>query len=461
MATNNFLTFCPTDSGTNLLTQGEYAIAADRTVGNQPGVASSKLVNKAIRQSSVITSQLAQYLSDKMATNILDDGNLAPVLALMNSGFAPLDTYNIENLTLATAVGSSALTISVKTQSGGNPSATDIVYVGMRSATLTSGLFNRRSISAALSVVVSSGSTLGQADNQPSFIWVYLIDNAGTLELAVSGSKFSEAGVVSTTAEGGAGAADSRTVMYSTTSRSNVPFRLIGYILNTQTTAGTWASAGTQIQLLPSQGKNSVTVQRFTSGSGTYVTPAGCTRIRVRMVGGGGGGSGTGTGAGTGGTGGTSTFGSSLLTCVGGGGGVYNGSSSNGGAPTVNSPAVAIVSLNGGRGNAGVQGVAAAAAGSGANSSFGGGGGASVNSNGLAAESNTGSGGAGAGATSGLQIGGGGGSAGAYIEAVINNPLASYAYAVGAAGTSGTAGTSGSLGGAGGSGVVIVEEFYD
>jgi len=48
MATNNFLPFSPTDTGTNLLTQVEYAAATDRTIGNQPGVASSKLNNKAI-----------------------------------------------------------------------------------------------------------------------------------------------------------------------------------------------------------------------------------------------------------------------------------------------------------------------------------------------------------------------------------------------------------------------------
>ena len=54
MGTNNFLPFCPTDSGTNLLTQGEYAVIATRTTGNQPGIASSKLNNKAIRQANAV-----------------------------------------------------------------------------------------------------------------------------------------------------------------------------------------------------------------------------------------------------------------------------------------------------------------------------------------------------------------------------------------------------------------------
>ena len=43
-----------------------------------------------------------------------------------------------------------------------------------------------------------------------------------------------------------------------------------------------------------------------------------------------------------------------------------------------------------------------------------------------------------------------GGGAGGYIEAVINNPIATYNYSVGVGGTAGTAGTNGYQGGAGG-----------
>ena len=77
--------------------------------------------------------------------------------------------------------------------------------------------------------------------------------------------------MVSTTAEGGAGAADSATVMYSTTARTNVPFRLVGYLLNTQTTAGTWASAGTKLQV---GGYASLTEERFSFSADTSTTAA-------------------------------------------------------------------------------------------------------------------------------------------------------------------------------------------
>ncbi len=88
--TNNFLPFCPTDTGTNLLSQGDYAVATDRTNGNQPGIASAKLVNKAVRQSSFMTSQLAQFLANKTGADVLDaDGVEAKLLALMNSALLP------------------------------------------------------------------------------------------------------------------------------------------------------------------------------------------------------------------------------------------------------------------------------------------------------------------------------------------------------------------------------------
>jgi hypothetical protein len=57
-----------------------------------------------------------------------------------------------------------------------------------------------------------------------------------------------ESGVISTTAEGGAGGADSATVVYSTTARSNVPYRVVGFIDITETTPGTWATSPTLIQ---------------------------------------------------------------------------------------------------------------------------------------------------------------------------------------------------------------------
>ncbi len=92
---NNFLPFCPTDTGTNLDTQVEYAANADRTSGNKPGVASSKLNNKALRQASYIASQVAQLVADRSGADVLDDATPARLLAQLNAvmtPFAPIIT---------------------------------------------------------------------------------------------------------------------------------------------------------------------------------------------------------------------------------------------------------------------------------------------------------------------------------------------------------------------------------
>lgn len=222
------------------------------------------------------------------------DSASSPGVKWATAASAPSSSYEISNLGLATSVGSSALTIALKQADGSSDPNTgaSAVKVGMRSSTLTSGLYNQRSATAATSLVISSGSTLGQTSAVPAIIYVYLIDNAGTLELAASGSLFNENQVISTTAEGGAGAADSATVMYSTTARSSVPFRLIGKIVNTQTTAGTWASAGTSLHLgdfgalIPgvtsnTSGMERVERARITGGSdSTDCTSSPCTITR-------------------------------------------------------------------------------------------------------------------------------------------------------------------------------------
>lgn len=143
---------------------------------------------------------------------------------------------------ITASVGSNALTITL------NPTNLDF-----RSATLGSGTVNTRNVPAAISVVVSSGSTLGTANGVAARLAVLAIDNAGTVELAVVNmaglaSYLDESTLISTTAEGGAGGADTAGTIYSTSARSNVAFRVVGYIECTQATAGTWATAPSKIQ---------------------------------------------------------------------------------------------------------------------------------------------------------------------------------------------------------------------
>jgi hypothetical protein len=183
----------------------------------------------------------------------------------------------VSNLGIAATVAANALTIALKTGAGNNASSTDKVTVGFRSVTATTGQYTLVDVTGALSTVISSGSTAGQVSGSAGYIYVYLINNAGTAELAWSRSLFDEGSVKSTTAEGGAGGADSSSIMYSTTARTNVPFRLVGRILNTQTVAGTWDVAPTEISILPfeqylAHASYRKSAQNMVNGAATIVT---------------------------------------------------------------------------------------------------------------------------------------------------------------------------------------------
>ena len=137
------------------------------------------------------------------------------------------------------SVASSALTVTL------NPCALDF-----RATPITSGTVNTRTVGSAISVVVSSGSTLGTVSAQQSRIVVLALDNAGTIELAVvnisGGTNLDETTLISTTAI--AAGSNTASVVYSTTARTSLPFRVVGYIESTQATAGTWATAPSTIQ---------------------------------------------------------------------------------------------------------------------------------------------------------------------------------------------------------------------
>ena len=140
---------------------------------------------------------------------------------------------------ITASVATSALTVTL------NPT-----ILNFRNTPLTSGTINTRTVAAAISVVVPSTATLGTVSAQQSRLVVIALDNAGTVELAVvniaGGTNLDETTLISTTAI--SAAATSASVVYSTTARTSLPFRVVGYVESTQATAGTWATAPSTIQ---------------------------------------------------------------------------------------------------------------------------------------------------------------------------------------------------------------------
>lgn len=193
---------------------------------------------------------------------------------------------NIFNLGLTTSVSANAMTVALKQADGStNASATNPVLISFRNAASATGGLTTVSVTGALSVVIPSGATLGQFSGANEFVWVYALNNAGTVELAVSGRIIADESAVITTTTIGAGST-SGTVLYSTTGRSSVPIRLIGRLKVNETTAGTWASNATEVSLTTyamvrtqsvgcSYRKTSVVkVVTFTNGSATIAGTA-------------------------------------------------------------------------------------------------------------------------------------------------------------------------------------------
>ncbi len=230
-----------------------------------------------------------------------------------------------------------------------------------------------------------------------------------------------------------------------------------------------FTSVGSSGQFLKSAGAASPvwqtfsppTVQIFTTGTGTYTTPANVIRIEVEMVGGGGAGGANGSGPSDGTNGASTVFGSATS-----GPGLL--SSSGGGNPggTGGTNTLAYTTINSFDGNKGAPGGydTDEPGSSGAGSYYGGAGaggarGAAGTTPGIDGVVNTGAGGGGAGGNGTYASGGGGGS-GAYQQFYISGPAATYSYTVGAGGTLGGAGGGGNNSGAGAAGKIIVREYY-
>ena len=81
-----------TSNGATVMTQSNFVSSSMLTTGVQVGVADPTLANKCWRQSSIIASVVANYISSKTGQNVIDDGTTATILANLASAIA-LSTY--------------------------------------------------------------------------------------------------------------------------------------------------------------------------------------------------------------------------------------------------------------------------------------------------------------------------------------------------------------------------------
>jgi hypothetical protein len=182
---------------------------------------------------------------------------------------------------ITASVAANALTIS-----------SSALALDFRSTTLGTGTATTVSGTPS-NLVVPASATLGTVSAQQSRLVVLALNNAGTIELAVvniaGGNDLTETGLISTTAI--SASATSASVVYSTTARTSVAYRVLGYVESTQATAGTWDTAPSTVQ---GQGGNalvglpimrSYTAQATTSGTSIDFTgiPSWAKRITLML----------------------------------------------------------------------------------------------------------------------------------------------------------------------------------
>ena len=166
----------------------------------------------------------------------------------------------IINGTIAEANVGNAVTFSLKTLAGADPSTTDPVLIAFRNATAATGNYVYRTVTAALTLTLSSGSTLGAVSATAFNVVLALFDDGGTIRLGainpfLKGTRYYDLTqtppIASSTTEGGAGAADSAKVWYTgtgVTSKAYVIIAIANYASGLAT-AGTWNVSPTTLQL--------------------------------------------------------------------------------------------------------------------------------------------------------------------------------------------------------------------
>lgn len=224
------------DTTANLLKIRNAANNAWITIGSL-GTANLGLAAAGAIGSSGLTQATARLLGRTTA------GTGAPEEIFVGSGLTLSGgqltaTGGAQIRSISASVAANALTVSASA-----------LTLDFRSATLGSGTVT--SVTGTPSnLVVPSGATLGTVNGVASRLVILALNNGGTIELAVvnlaGGNNLDETGLVSTTAI--SASSNSSSVIYSTTARTNLAYRVIGFVDSTQATAGTWATAPSTTQ---------------------------------------------------------------------------------------------------------------------------------------------------------------------------------------------------------------------
>lgn len=169
-----------------------------------------------------------QYLKSVGATS-------APVWSDSNA------IYTVENLGWTAAPSGSTLVVTLTAADGSALSSTNQGKITVRSAAQTTTTLTTYAISAAATVTVPNGATLGLSNSHAQNLWIYAyLDSGNAIVPGIGATQFNEEDIrsailIDTTA-------DSSGSVYATAAQTNRPFRIIGKMNVTMGTAGDWST---------------------------------------------------------------------------------------------------------------------------------------------------------------------------------------------------------------------------
>jgi len=191
-----------------------------------------------VSQGAAATSASNASTSESNASDSADEAAENAIIAGIQFPIQGLGNYSI-----AMTSNAGAITYALKTRSGADPSSGSPCRFYFRNTTPGTTTPVDATVTSALSFTMSSGSTGGLTSGVTTPTYVYAVYTGSAVVLGWSKTLFDEGSEISTTAEGGAGGADSGTVMYTTAAQSAKSFRLLARI-TFNITAGTWTTAG-------------------------------------------------------------------------------------------------------------------------------------------------------------------------------------------------------------------------
>lgn len=135
---NEILQFASQDTGSNLLTQTEYEGDAQRIIGHQPGIARSRLENKVLRQASLMSAGLAQFIVDNNDSSVTDSMTSQDVA---NALLSTIGSIGGTNMSPVSYVSTMRTLSSINTYIDTTMSKGGVVRINGSNVTLTIGIF--------------------------------------------------------------------------------------------------------------------------------------------------------------------------------------------------------------------------------------------------------------------------------------------------------------------------------